>query len=71
MLPPPAVLPPPGVTMPDLTGVTPRAAARRLHALGVRVRGEGFGRVRRMVPGAGARIEPGDTVSLHGALSFP
>ena len=71
MRPPPAVLPPPGVTMPDLTGVTPRAAARRLHALGVRVRWQGIGRVRRTVPGAGARIEPGDTVSLHGASSLP
>lgn len=52
------------VLLPDLRGAAPRSAARRLHALGLVVRWEGSGDVRRTDPGAGARLMPGDTVRL-------
>jgi cell division protein FtsI (penicillin-binding protein 3) len=64
------VLPAGGVTMPDLTGLAPRAAVRRLHALGFRVRWQGYGAVVTTLPAAGARLEQGDTVALRGAVSL-
>ncbi len=68
MRPAPSTLPQAGLTMPDLTGLTPRAAARRLHALGFRVSWRGSGVVRGTVPAAGSRLGAGDTVALHGAV---
>jgi cell division protein FtsI (penicillin-binding protein 3) len=65
-----APLPTGGVTVPDLTGLAPRAAVRRLHALGFRVRWQGTGTVTGSIPAAGTRMEPGDTVSLRGAVSL-
>ena len=58
------------VSLPDLTGLAPRTAARRLHALGFRVRWLGNGRVAATTPTPGVRLEPGDTVTLHG-VAFP
>ena len=52
------------VAMPDLRGVSPRAAARRLHALGLVVEWRGQGNVLETVPVPGARLLPGDTVRL-------
>ena len=67
MRPAPSPLPQAGLTVPDLTDLTPRAAARRLHALGFRVSWTGSGVVRGTVPAAGSRLGVGDTVALHGA----
>jgi hypothetical protein len=68
-LPPPVRIEPhdpsDGVTLPDVAGLPSRVAARRLHALGVRVAPSGLGEVAGTVPSAGARVLPGDTVRLH------
>ena len=53
-----------GVAMPDVAGLPTRVAVRRLHALGLRVRQEGYGPIMGTVPLAGARVMPGDTVRL-------
>lgn len=50
------------VLVPDLRGMTPRSAVRRLHALGLQVRWEGEGVVRSTRPAAGARLLGGDTL---------
>jgi membrane peptidoglycan carboxypeptidase len=49
---------------------TASAAVRRLHALGFRVRWQGYGTVVTTLPAAGARLEQGDTVALRGAVSL-
>jgi len=54
-----------GVSVPDVTGLPARAAARRMHELGLRVRWEGSGPVAHTRPEAGSRLAPGDTVSLE------
>ena len=54
-----------GVSVPDVTGLPARAAARRMHELGLRVRWEGSGPVTLTLPEAGSRLEPGDTVRLE------
>jgi cell division protein FtsI (penicillin-binding protein 3) len=68
-LPPPVRIEPhdpsDGVTLPDVAGLPSRVAARRLHAVGVRVAPSGLGEVAGTVPSAGARVLPGDTVRLH------
>jgi cell division protein FtsI (penicillin-binding protein 3) len=68
-LPPPVRIEPhdpsDGVWLPDVAGLPSRVAARRLHALGVRVAPSGLGEVAGTVPSAGARVLPGDTVRLH------
>jgi cell division protein FtsI (penicillin-binding protein 3) len=69
MHPAPGVLPPGGVTMPDLTGLAPRTAVRRLHALGFRVRWLGVGIVTSTLPAAGARLAPGDTVVVRAGVA--
>jgi cell division protein FtsI (penicillin-binding protein 3) len=62
-------LPAGGVTMPDLTGLAPRTAVRRLHAMGFRVRWVGVGTVASTLPAAGARLEPGDTVVVRAGVA--
>jgi cell division protein FtsI (penicillin-binding protein 3) len=52
--------------VPSLQGLTLRTAARRAHAVGLRVRVEGGGRVERTEPQAGARVVTGDTLLLVG-----
>jgi membrane peptidoglycan carboxypeptidase len=52
--------------VPSLRGLTLRTAARRAHAVGLRVRVEGMGRVERTEPEAGATIVTGDTLLLVG-----
>lgn len=51
--------------MPDLEGLSLRAAARRLHALGLRVAVEGSGSQLESVPSAGTRVVRGDTIILR------
>jgi len=51
--------------VPDLRGLPLRDAARRLHGLGLQVRVEGTGIVRRSVPAPGAQIEVGEIVILE------
>ena len=53
-----------GVTLPDVEGLPSRVAARRLHALGLRVATNGTGEVVGTSPPAGSRVLPGDTVRL-------
>ncbi len=53
-----------GISVPDVTGLPARVAARRLHALGLRVRWEGSGPVGLVFPAAGSRLHVGDTVRL-------
>ena len=52
------------VTVPDVLGLTARAAARRIHEAGLRVEWDGSGVVRQMVPHAGSVLMPGDTVRV-------
>ncbi|HEX8692488.1 MAG TPA: penicillin-binding protein [Longimicrobium sp.] len=54
------------VPVPDLAGLTMRDAARRLHALGFRVRVQGSGAVRATRPAAGALRPRGDTLTVVG-----
>lgn len=63
------VTPRPKVTaapVPDVTGLPLRDAARRLHALGFRVRVEGSGSVGALHPAAGTMLSRGDTVAVVG-----
>ncbi len=62
---PPPARPKP-VDVPSLDGLPLRTAARRAHALGLRVRLEGSGRVVRTEPEAGAGTTSGDTLLLVG-----
>lgn len=52
--------------VPDLAGLSLRDAARRLHALGFRVRVEGSGVVGATRPAAGTTARRGDTVAVIG-----
>ncbi|MEK9502064.1 penicillin-binding transpeptidase domain-containing protein [Gaopeijia maritima] len=54
-----------GARVPDVRGLTPRSAIRRLHAAGYRVSYDQSGPVIGTVPGAGSRLQPGDTVRLR------
>lgn len=54
-------------TVPDVRGLSPRTAAQRLHAAGLRVRLEGWGRVVATRPGAGAAVDVGALVTVVGA----
>lgn len=54
------------VPVPALEGLSLRDAARRAHALGLRVRVQGSGTVRETVPAAGAVAATGDTLLLLG-----
>ncbi|HEU4454628.1 MAG TPA: penicillin-binding transpeptidase domain-containing protein, partial [Longimicrobium sp.] len=54
------------VPVPDLSGRTMREAARRLHALGFRVKVRGGGTVRETMPAAGALLPRGDTLTIVG-----
>jgi cell division protein FtsI (penicillin-binding protein 3) len=54
------------VAMPDLAGLPLRDAARRLHALGVRVRVRGGGFVASTRPAAGQPVARGDTLVIVG-----
>jgi cell division protein FtsI (penicillin-binding protein 3) len=54
------------VPVPDVEGLPLRDAARRLHALGVRVRVRGSGFATGTVPAAGERVTRGDTLLLLG-----
>ncbi len=53
-----------GAVVPDVSGLAPRLAARRLHALGFRVLLEGSGTVVGTDPVPGTPILPGDTVRI-------
>ncbi|HEX6037108.1 penicillin-binding transpeptidase domain-containing protein [Longimicrobium sp.] len=63
-----AAEPPPAdvVPVPDVSGLPLRDAARRLHALGVRVRVQGSGAVRSTQPAAGQPVARGDTLLIVG-----
>ena len=52
------------VTVPDVRGLSARAAVRRMHELGFRVRSDGSGLVTDLVPDAGSTVILGDTVYL-------
>lgn len=52
------------VTVPDVRGLSARAAVRRMHELGFRVRSDGSGLVTHLVPDAGSTVILGDTVHL-------
>lgn len=52
------------VPVPEVAGLAPRAAVRRLHAHGFRVVWEGGESIAGTRPAAGARLLPGDTVRL-------
>lgn len=54
------------VPVPDVAGLPLRDAARRLHALGVRVRVQGSGAVRSTRPAAGEPVARGDTLLIVG-----
>jgi cell division protein FtsI (penicillin-binding protein 3) len=54
------------VPVPDVAGLPLRDAARRLHALGVRVRVQGSGYATGTRPAAGERVVRGDTLLLMG-----
>lgn len=54
-----------GITLPDVAGLPTRTAARRLHALGLRVSQSGPGEIIGTAPAAGVRVMPGDTVRLR------
>jgi cell division protein FtsI (penicillin-binding protein 3) len=54
------------VPVPDVSGLPLRDAARRLHALGVRVRIQGSGSVRSTRPAAGEPVARGDTLVIVG-----
>ncbi len=56
---------PAGVPVPDVAGLSLRAAARALHRSGFEVRIEGWGRATGTTPAAGAPAEPGAVVVLH------
>jgi cell division protein FtsI (penicillin-binding protein 3) len=50
--------------IPDVQGLSARAAARRLHSLGLSVTWEASGVVSGSIPRAGNRVAPGDTIQL-------
>jgi cell division protein FtsI (penicillin-binding protein 3) len=50
--------------LPDLRGLSPRVAARRLHAMGLTVAWEGAGEIRSSWPAPGQVVVPGDTIRL-------
>jgi len=52
------------VLIPDVGGLSPRVAARRLHAAGLRVQWDGGSRVISTRPTAGSRTLAGDTIRL-------
>jgi len=53
------------VALPDVAGLPLRVAARRLHALGLRVEERGYGEIVGTSPHAGTYVAPGDTVRLR------
>jgi cell division protein FtsI (penicillin-binding protein 3) len=55
-----------GAVVPDVSGLPPRLAVRRLHARGFRVILEASGPVARTDPSPGTSLSPGDTVRLVG-----
>jgi cell division protein FtsI (penicillin-binding protein 3) len=55
-----------GAVVPDVSGLPPRLAVRRLHARGFRVILEASGPVARIDPSPGTSLSPGDTVRLVG-----
>lgn len=55
------------VPVPELAGLALRDGVRRLHALGFHVRLQGGGAVKGTLPGAGAVLARGDTLTLLGA----
>lgn len=52
------------LSLPDMRGLSARVAARRLHALGLRVLWESAGPIARTIPAAGSPIAPGDSIRL-------
>ena len=54
----------PLVALPDLTGLSPRAAAMRLHGLGLNMAWRGHGAVASQDPAAGSELARGETVVL-------
>jgi len=54
-----------GAVVPDVSGLPPRLAVRRLHARGFRVLLEASGPVSGTVPAPGTPLSPGDTVRIR------
>lgn len=54
-----------GARVPDVRGLNPRSAIRRLHAAGYRVSYDRSGSVIGTEPAAGSPLQPGDTVRLR------
>ncbi len=52
------------VRVPNVLGLSARAAARRIHEAGLRVEWDGSGVARHMAPEAGSILMPGDTVRV-------
>jgi cell division protein FtsI (penicillin-binding protein 3) len=59
------------VVVPDVRGLPGRIAARRLHAVGLRVRWEGAGAAGRTDPSPGAVVTVGDTVLVRARPGAP
>jgi hypothetical protein len=59
------------VPVPDVSGLAPRVAVRRLHAAGLRVVWDGGAEVVGSFPDAGTRAQPGDTVRLQTRSGYP
>jgi hypothetical protein len=51
--------------VPDVGGLAPREAVRRLHSAGLRVVWDGGSQVTGSSPRAGSRAQPGDTIRLQ------
>src|SRR5690606_21872620 len=60
----PALTPAGRVVVPDVRGLTPRAAARRLHWSGLAVLWESAATVTGTLPAPGTEVLPGDTIRL-------
>ncbi len=53
--------------VPDVVGLSLRAAARRLHQSGLRVRSLGWGRIDSIAPAPGVRVQPRTVVTVMGS----
>jgi cell division protein FtsI (penicillin-binding protein 3) len=60
-----------GVLLPDLRGLAPRTAVRRLHGLGLVASWESAGAVRSTDPSPGSVVLAGDTVRIFGGDARP
>jgi cell division protein FtsI (penicillin-binding protein 3) len=58
-------------TVPDVRGMTLRAAARRLHREGLEVAVKGWGTVKAMSPDPGTTAKPGTSIEISAATESP